>query len=344
MIKIKNLTIKFSNFSLRNININIQKGEFFIFMGPTGSGKTMILEAIAGIIPISSGTIHINGNDATKLPPEKRGVGIVYQDYALFPHMNVIENIKYGLKYKSKDSYDEKNLHYLMEQTGILHLAKRSILNLSGGEKQRIALVRALAVEPSVLLLDEPLSALDPCFRDDIQKLIKKLHNESRATFLMVTHDFAEALFLGEQAAILNNGKLEQKGSVRELFHHPKTPFVANFMGMKNIFEAKFQGKMAILQDLKLQLDNPVQSNCKYIAFRGEDIQLQIHLTGNECANQIKGKIVEIIDKGPYCELLVLSNSFQLNLYLTKSDFFANNYELGKTVFLVIPSKAIHAF
>ena len=233
MIEIKNITIQFPNFALINVCLTINNGDFFILLGPTGSGKTLMIESIAGIVPVNDGRIFINGQDVTNKPPEKRNVGIVYQDYALFPHMTVMENVRYGLSYQKKQNADDKRIKDLMEKTGIFKLKDRSVKHLSGGEKQRVALVRALAVKPSILLLDEPLSSLDPCFRDDIQKLLKMLHQNTKTTFLMVTHDFAEALYLGDQAAVLNCGRIEQCGPVNDIFKYPKNAFVEYFIGKR---------------------------------------------------------------------------------------------------------------
>jgi molybdate/tungstate transport system ATP-binding protein len=196
MIEIKDLFIKFPGFVLRDINLSIGDGEFFMLLGPTGAGKTLVLEAIAGIVPITGGQIVVKGRDITRLPPEHRGTSIVYQDYALFPHLSVLKNITYGLRYHKNDpKISEKRVTWLMEQLGLQSLAQRSIHNLSGGEKQRVALARALAVNPSVLLLDEPLSALDPNFREDIRELLKKLHQEVETTFLMWPNSWELRMF-----------------------------------------------------------------------------------------------------------------------------------------------------
>ena len=202
MIKIKDLKVAFDDFILRDIHLEIKKNEFFVLMGPTGAGKTVLLESIAGLVPVKSGTIELAGRDVTDLPPEKRGTGIVYQDYALFPHMSVEENITYAVRYHSIDkALVKKRLAKLCDDLNIGHLLGRFPSTLSGGEQQRTALARAMMFEPSLLMLDEPLSALDPAFRLEIQELLRKLHETTDITFLMVTHSFSEALSLADRSS-----------------------------------------------------------------------------------------------------------------------------------------------
>jgi len=345
MIEIKDLFIKFPGFALQDINFSIQDGEFFMLLGPTGAGKTLILEAIAGIVPITSGHILVKGKEITRLPPEHRGTSIVYQDYALFPHLSVLKNITYGLRYHKTDpKSSKKRVTRLMDQLGLEPLSQRSIHNLSGGEKQRIALARALAVNPSLLLLDEPLSALDPNFREDIRELLKILHQEIKTTFLMVTHDFAEAMFLGQRMAVLNHGKIDQIGPVREVFKKPATPFVAKFMGIKNVFHASFKDKTARVHDLELHLQSPPGENKRYVAIRPEDIIIGRNgISGNEI-NSFHARVMGITDRGPYYEISVGTGDVIFRMMLSKNDFFKLELQKGKDIHLSIHPSAIHVF
>ena len=342
MIKIQDLSIQFSDFALKHVDINIQEQEFFVLLGPTGSGKTLLVESIAGITPITSGKIMINGQDITHAPPENRKVGIVYQDYALFPHMTVMENIQYGLLCQKKILDDHQRIHDLMVKTDILKLSGRKPKHLSGGEKQRVALVRALAVKPSVLLLDEPLSALDPCFRDDIQKLLKMLHKQTKTTFLMVTHNFAEALFLGDRGAVLNNGIIEQIGPVAQLFNHPQTPFVAQFMGFKNIFEVNIVNDKAKCSHIEFEIPPTIDPQTRYLCFRGEDVQISAGRPSSVLANTFLGIIEDIVDRGPYCELTVNTNNTQIHVILTKGELVKHAYHLEKIVYISLPPTIFH--
>lgn len=231
MIEIRELTIRLPSFCIEKVCLRIPEGAFFIILGPTGAGKTLLIESIAGIVKPTAGSIAINGKNVTHLPPEKRHVGIVYQDYALFPHLSVLQNIRYGLRYRSEKKHaSQKWVEDLMRRMGIEHLRKRSVKNLSGGECQRVALARALAANPSVLLLDEPLSALDPAYREEIQNLLRDIHAAFNTTIMMVTHDFREARYLGQHVAIIRNGRIEQEGATESVFESPATPFVHNFL------------------------------------------------------------------------------------------------------------------
>ncbi len=345
MIEIETLRIELPGFALQDIELSIQDEEFFTLLGPTGAGKTLVLEAIAGIVPITSGRIRVKGRDITDLPPEQRGIGIVYQDYALFPHLSVLENITYGLRYHKTDSHSSGQwVKWLMERLGLHPLARRSIYHLSGGEKQRVALARALAVNPSVLLLDEPLSALDPNFREEIRDVLKKLHQEVGITFLMVTHDFAEVLFLGQRTAILNRGIIEQVGPVSEVFQRPATPFAAEFVGMKNVFPAVFKETRAMVDDLELHLQDPPESHKRYVAIRAEDIVIEKEKLSGNGLNVFQGKVLEVIDRGLYHEVSVSAGKIIFRAILTKSALFEIKLREGKEVHIAIRSSAIHVF
>jgi len=242
MIRLTDLSMNLPGFTLDKINIQIRPGEFFALMGSTGSGKTLVLETVAGLTKLDSGTVHIDGRDVTNLPSENRKVSLVYQDHALFPHLTVLQNVMYGQRYHGIEK-DEglREARMLLDTLGLDHLEKRKPARLSGGEKQRTALARALACRPDVVLLDEPLSSLDPQFRGELRRTLKDVHDNSNATFLMVTHDFTDAMVLAERAAVIKNGTLHQQDAVANIFRRPATPFVASFVGMTNVFPATYQ-------------------------------------------------------------------------------------------------------
>lgn len=345
MINIESLRIELPGFTLQDINLSIEDGEFFTFLGPTGAGKTLVLEAIAGIIPITGGRIFVKGRDITHFPPDQRGIGIVYQDYALFPHLSVLDNITYGLRYHKADPQKSgKRVEKLMVQLGIKALAQRSIQHLSGGEKQRVSLARALSVNPSVLLLDEPLSALDPNFREEIREVLKKLHERLETTFLMVTHDFAEALFLGQRTAIINRGRIEQVGSVSEVFRKPITPFAAEFVGMKNVFPAIFDGTIVLVDGLEMQAETMFKGSEGYVAIRPEDILIRKEAVSGNGINVFGGKVMDIMDRGPYYEISVKTGKVIFKAMLTKGDLFEMGLSETKSVNIAIRPSDIHVF
>lgn len=344
MVELEQLAIELPEFRLGRIDLTVKQGECFVLLGPTGSGKTLTLEAIAGILPIARGRIRINGIDVTRLPPEKRGIGIVYQDFALFPHLSVIENITYGLRYCKKTNRPSRGrIAKLMAHTGIDHLSRRNVNTLSGGEKQRVALVRALSVNPSVLLLDEPLSALDRGIRYDIQKLLKSLHQETGITFLIVTHDFTEAIFLGQQAAVLNNGRIEQTGPIMDVLRQPKNPFVAKFVGIPNVFPAEFKDGHAVMDGFTLKLGQTPAAASTHIAIRPEDIR--IHRPPSDADdNLLTGKIIDMADHGPYGEITVQTPAATLKASLPRRELLElYNYQTAE-VFLQVPPDGIHTF
>ena len=271
MIRVSGLGLGFGGFSLQDVSFQVAPGEFFALMGPTGSGKTLVLESIAGLVGHQCGSIHVAGQDVSALPPERRNVSLVYQDHALFPHLNVLDNVTYGQRYHGIGAVDgRREALALLDRLGLSRLAGRSPAHLSGGERQRVSLARALACKPDVVLLDEPLSSLDPQFRDDLRTSLKNLHRQMGLTFLMVTHDFVDALTLADRAAVIRGGQLEQVGEVGEVFRKPATAFVAAFVGMKNIFSITERGECSLGAGLRFAVSCESDSGC--VALRPEDV------------------------------------------------------------------------
>ena len=238
-ISIHGLTKNFGEFkAVDNLDLEIGSGEFFSMLGPSGSGKTTVLRLIAGFDLPTSGTISLNGEDVTERAPFDRDVNTVFQDYALFDHLSVVENVEYGLRVR-KVAKAERRARAL-EALGKVHLAdfaERKPAQLSGGQRQRVALARAIVVEPKILLLDEPLGALDLKLREKMQIELKQLQRELGITFIFVTHDQDEALTLSDRIAVFNAGKIEQIGTPQELYENPASEFVARFIGTANVFE-----------------------------------------------------------------------------------------------------------
>ena len=239
LIEIRNLTKSFGDVrAVDGVSLDINAGEFITLLGPSGSGKTTVLRMIAGFERPDSGSISLNGVDITNLPPYERDINTVFQDYALFPHMDVITNIEYGLRVKKlpKDERRTKALTALA-QVRLTGFENRKPHQLSGGQRQRVALARALVNRPSVLLLDEPLGALDQKLREQMQLELKDLQREVGITFVFVTHDQEEALTMSDRIAAFNNGTIEQLATPREIYDHPESRFVAEFVGKTNSIE-----------------------------------------------------------------------------------------------------------
>ncbi|MGD9009122.1 MAG: ABC transporter ATP-binding protein [Desulfobacteraceae bacterium] len=343
MIRIENLCVGLPDFSLDDISLHVAAGEFFVLLGPTGAGKTVLLDSVAGLLPVENGRIRLAGRDVTHLSPEKRGVGIVYQDSALFPHLTVKDNIQYGLRYqKNSTGGQTTKLDQLVDALGIGHLLHRNVTTLSGGEKQRVALARALIVEPALLLLDEPLSALDPNFREEIREILKELHRNTGVTVLMVTHDFAEARYLAQHIAVINNGCIEQTGSVDAIFLKPATPFTAHFVGMHNLYEATIDTNRAVIGGHRFELGDKAHADHRFLAFRPEDVKL--HHTGklNGQSNALAGKVCRMAHQGVLGEVTVRTQSMRYRAVLTAAEIFKKQLAIGDNVVGTIAPEALH--
>ncbi len=345
MIRVENLNVSLLDFHLRDIHLTVDENEFFALMGPTGAGKTVLLEAIAGLVPIKSGRVFIGHREVTGLPPEKRGIGIVYQDHALFPHQTVLQNISYGLHFHKAQKADAENRRErLIDLLHLSHILNRLPIHLSGGEKQRVALARALMVAPEVLLLDEPLSALDPNFREEIRDSLKDLHKSSKTTFLMVTHDFSDAFFLAERAAVMNQGRLEQTGGTKEVFRRPNSLFAAEFVGMKNVFPATFDGPRAMVGDLKIELGAPVEGPKQYLSVRPEDVVISRESASTNGWTPLRGEIKRVVDYGFYFNISVKTGGVIFQSLMPKSMLMDTDPMGWKEAYVHLRPSSMHVF
>jgi len=345
VIDVENLSVIWPDFQLRRVSLHVERGEFFALLGPTGAGKTVILEAIAGLVRPSDGTIRVAGRDVTNLPPERRKIGIVYQDYALFPHQTVLENIRFGLRYIPPAQQPSRSwidgLIDLLDLGRILH---RLPLNLSGGERQRTCLARALAVQPAILLLDEPLSALDPRFRDDLRYSLKQLHEQVGSTMLMVTHDFDEALYLAGRVGILRDGRMEQIGPTLDVFQRPATPFVASFVGMKNIFSGRrFEDRLEFA-GLSCPFPALLERETDHVALRPEDI---VMCRRGDCTGtmvSVPGTIERIVPAGLWHECTVRCEAVSFTAVVSRKAMVECGFREGEAVCLGFEPSALHVF
>ena len=250
-ISLNNVSKRFGNIpAVNQLNLDIYEGEFLTLLGPSGCGKTTLLRMIAGLESVSDGKVYLNELEVTNLAPQKRNLNIMFQDYALFPHMNLRDNVAYGLKIAGYSSFERgARATEWLKKFGLLEKAEQRPNAISGGQRQRVALARCLITDPSALLLDEPLSALDANLRLQLRTELRKIHVEQGKTFICVTHDQEEAMALSDRIAVLNNGYLEQVGSPEELYDQPKSEFVATFFGRSNLWPAKILDGKALLDD-----------------------------------------------------------------------------------------------
>ena len=240
-VSLNNLTLAYGDtVAVPKLNLDIQKGELLTLLGPSGCGKTTTMRAIAGLLTPRSGTIVIDGTDVTKVPANKRGVGLVFQSYALFPHLSAFENVAFGLRLRKISNGEiKRRVGQSLDTVELGEFANRKPSELSGGQQQRLSLARSLVLEPKVMLLDEPLSNLDARLRLDMRSELQRLQRNSGITMVFVTHDQGEALALADRVVLMKDGLIEQMGTPAELYNTPTTVFAADFMGFENIFEVR---------------------------------------------------------------------------------------------------------
>lgn len=336
IIQLQNISKKFDDeVILDNINLTIKDKEFMTFLGPSGCGKTTTLRIIAGFLESDSGQVLFEGKDINNLPPHKRQVNTIFQRYALFPHLNVYDNIAFGLRIKKMKEKDiSKKVHEMLELVNLKGFQRRNIASLSGGQQQRVAIARALAVEPRVLLLDEPLGALDLKLRKDMQVELKNIQKRMGITFIYVTHDQQEALSMSDTVVVMNDGRIQQIGTPIDIYNEPKNAFVADFIGESNIldgimlddFKAKFSGAVFQCLDKGFAVNESVD-----IVVRPEDVDVVPVEEGT-----INGVITSNTFKGVHFEMIVDIDNFKWMIQTT------DYYPVGSKIGIQIEPDAIH--
>ncbi|MDL2226914.1 ABC transporter ATP-binding protein [Deltaproteobacteria bacterium OttesenSCG-928-M10] len=285
-----------SHKALKGVDLEVRKGEFFTLLGPSGCGKTTLLRIIAGLELPDSGHVLLGGQDITRLPAAKRQVNTVFQSYALFPHLNIFENVAFGLKARQIELPEvKKRVGEKLEMLGLDGLDKRYPHQLSGGQKQRVALARALVNEPDILLLDEPMSALDAHLRTQVQEELRRLQRELKQTFILVTHDQDEAMVVSDRLAVMRDGLVEQVGAPRDVYSKPRNQFVAEFLGAANIIQARRDGGRVVTDLGSFDLSSAPQWDEGALAIRPEHIVLG-EANGNP--NWVRAKVREAIYRG----------------------------------------------
>ena len=330
IIELKNLSKNFGdNQVLKGIDLNIYENEFLTLLGPSGCGKTTILRIIAGFEEPSHGQVMFNGEDIAKVPAYKREVNTVFQKYALFPFLNVHDNVAFGLNLKKKDKKEiDEKVTKMLALVGLAGFGNRDITSLSGGQQQRVAIARALVNEPKVLLLDEPLAALDAKLRKGMQAELKKIQKEVGITFIFVTHDQEEALSMSDTIVVMNDGIIQQIGTPMDIYNEPQNRFVANFIGESNIIEGVMpKDCLVVFDDVQWEcVDKGFKENENSdVVLRPEDMQVVEPQDG-----KVSGKIVSKIFMGVHYEYLVETNIRKYKVHTTK------NIEMGSVIGLTI--------
>jgi len=349
MIRTQEICFRIGDFQLQSISVHVERGEYFVLMGPPGSGKSILLECICGLRRIQSGRVLIDGRDVTRLEPRERDIGYVPQSYALFEHLSVEDNIGFGLKRRGMSrGAIRRKIQDVAELLGIGNLLTRSVPGLSGGEQQRVALARAVVIEPKLLLLDEPVSALDDATRRSVCSELTLLQRRLGITTVHVSHNREEAFSVGQRGAILRAGSLQQAGSLRELLREPRNEFVAGFMCCENLFEGEAIGAAKNSEGTRISIAGVefvararFEGRAKF-AVRPEDVKLsRTPESGQEEHTQVLCKLVRTMDYGAYVRT-ELEGPIRLVSDLPHVDFNELRADIGDDLVCIINSSAIH--
>jgi sulfate transport system ATP-binding protein len=334
-IVVRDLSKRFGQFqAVDNVSFEVPAGQLVALLGPSGSGKSTILRIIAGLEPADAGSVELTGEDATLLPVQRRGVGFVFQHYALFRHMTIRQNVAFGLEVQKLPKGEIKaRVDELLELVQLAGYAGRFPSQLSGGQRQRVALARALAPRPKVLLLDEPFGALDSRVRDELRTWLRKLHDEVHVTSLFVTHDQQEAFEVSDQLVVLNKGKVEQMGPPQELYERPASPFVTEFLGAVNIIQAETVLTMEpAREEAPLPLDVPGPDGTVLVYVRPHDLDIARERNGKPAW---PSRIRRLTRLGGLVRLdLTLADGTALQVQLTRERCLELNLADGDSVFV----------
>ncbi len=357
-LEIRNVTKRFGDLvAVNNVSLEIKEGEIFSFLGPSGCGKTTLLRCIAGLEDVDDGEILIGGEVANQIPPYKRNCSIVFQQHALFPHMSVYDNIAFGLV-ERKIAKDEirRRVGDLVKLVNLTGMEDRYPSQLSGGQQQRVALIRSLVLRPAVLLLDEPLAALDRKLRKEMQVELKRIQREVGITFMNVTHDQKEALSLSDRIAVMRDGRIVQLGSPSEIYESPRTTFVADFMGASNIFpgraEVRKGGIIEFRSEDGLRLTLPDSNEIDIDKIEGVSVHPEVIGIARDASetkplesnghNTFHGRVKDIFYQGDFSELTITLKNFQRELSIHMARGISHDKELCAGLDIIVYWKRAH--
>ena len=339
-VLVKNLTKRFGTFAaLEDVSLEVPGGELLALLGPSGSGKTTLLRIIAGLETADSGSVLYHDEDVTGRSVHDRNVGFVFQHYALFRHMTVFENIAFGLRVRRRPDREVKErVNELLRLIQLESLGRRYPSQLSGGQRQRVALARALAAEPKLLLLDEPFGALDAKVRQELRTWLRRLHHEIHVTSIFVTHDQEEAFEVADRVVVMNKGKIEQVGSPQEVFDHPATSFVMDFLGNVNVFHGRVEAGRAHVGGLDVDYPEHTDSDARPATAYVRPHELDVHRQSMN-GSSIRASVVRINSMGAAVRVgLQGDNGEPLQVDLNRDRFAELNLAVGETVW-VAPRK-----
>ncbi|MDP6117571.1 MAG: ABC transporter ATP-binding protein [Planctomycetota bacterium] len=346
-IRAEGLCRSWGRFAFSELDLHVAAGEYFVLLGPIGSGKTLLIESIAGLHRLDAGRILIGEKDITDAPPERRGIGFVYQRSLLFPHMNVKKNIGFGLRFlKISETETKKRINDVADLIGLSHLLERGTEDLSGGERQKVALARALAAQPQVLLLDEPLSPLDNLSREGLRKQLLTVHRELGTTTIEVTHDQLSARLQADRVGVISDGEIIQTGTMEEVFERPQSAFVAEFLGTENVYSGKViddgtEKKFVLESGLQIDVETELAGKAG-ACIRPELVK--VHPEGEGEDNEIVLSLSDISDLGPMIRLTGRNDQTEVRALMTKPAFTALAKNVGDRVAFELPRESLHLF
>jgi len=348
MLEVRGLCARRGNFFLEDISFDVQDGEYFVLLGPTGAGKTVLLESIAGITGIRSGEVWINGKDVASLNVQERRIGFAHQKYTLYRHLPVRDNISFGLmwRYRSQQEVSQA-VDRVIELLSLQDLLDKRPWALSGGESQKICLARAIAIRPDLLLLDEPLGSVDPEAREITEKELRESHNRLGLTTIHVTHDFEEAIALGDRVAVMIGGRIVQIGTPNQVFRHPNSESVARFLMTRNIFEGEVQNdpsglSVFCLGGEKLAVSTPLWGR-RHVSIRPEDILISREPLDSRVENSLSGTITRISSRGSIAYVWV-NVPPEFTCLILHPSFEEMGLEEGERMYIGFNTSAVNVF
>jgi len=345
MLELRSLSKQLGLFTITDLNLRLNHGEYFVLLGPSGVGKTVLIEMVAGFITPDAGRILCEGQDITNSPPEARDFAVVYQDYALFPHLAVAANIAYGLRARGVQSKQAAaRVRALAEKLNIAALLNRRVGGLSGGEQQRVALARALAPRPRLLLLDEPLAAVDIGLRARLRHELRCIHQQTGTTFLHVTHDPDDALYLADRVGVMLEGSIRQVATPQELFRAPSDAAVAEFLGMRNIMTVDSASE-GVCQVGRVEIHAALaDESTSYVWIKPEEILLSRQPFDSSARNQFRCVVAGWENSGPLLAVRISSGDLTLTALVTYESFSELGIDAGTELYCTFKSSAVHCF